>query len=244
MKKEVYVIGDAHGDYEGFHTLVSKLEKKKGKPLDENDVLIIAGDAGFVFDYDNPWFKQRKKRMKNFNKYPFSILVVLGNHENYDEIYKFSKSEIFGMRTYKEYGVNIHYIENGEKGVINGKTFWFYGGGLSIDKYRRDIYEMQTGKKVWWEQEIDESNFEKGKKNFENVDYVITHDIPDTIFSLYASEYHLQDKRCSLQKYFDFFYKNKPFIHWYSGHYHPEHKVTYRQNITILPILAWEKIKF
>mgnify|MGYP003324460284 CR=1 FL=1 len=59
-------------------------KKKTTKAIEKKDVLFVAGDAGFINSYETSDSKQ--KRIKHLNSLPFIIIVVLGNHENYDVI--------------------------------------------------------------------------------------------------------------------------------------------------------------
>jgi predicted phosphodiesterase len=241
-KRQVFVIGDVHSDYDGFDNTIRLIEKEHGS-LTCDDVIFIAGDAGFVFDYDNKWMKKHKRRKRRINKYPFHIFVVLGNHENYELIYRFPQKVIFGAKTFKEEGVNVHYIQNGEVLTIDFQRFWCYGGGLSIDKTRREMKTLYEGEpKSWWKEEIDKENFEKGINNFEKIDFVITHDVPRSVYYQLKSILNIHGKQSPLQPYFESFYQNDSFTRWFAGHYHPRYHIPIDKKILILPILGYHKI--
>lgn len=93
--------------------------------------------------------------------------INLGNHENLD--CAFQCKAVLGDFGYTN---------------LNGITFFFVRGSISIDKQARLIYQNQTGIKVWWEEEelpIDLMNealswYEKIKPEM-----VITHDCSSSV---------------------------------------------------------------
>ena len=116
---------------------------------------------------------------------------------------------------------NLIYVINGETLTIRDKNFWCYGGGVSVDQARREVHDMLYNEKTWWEEEIDETNFDKGIHNFKNrkVDVILTHDVPLNIFNKLVYLYDLNGKD-SL---------------WIAGHFHPT-KILKFDNLYILPI--------
>ena len=78
--RDIYVIGDIHGDFRLLEARFSDVINSKN--IVKNDVLFVAGDAGFINSYENE--DSKSKRIAQLNKLPFIIIVVLGNHENYD----------------------------------------------------------------------------------------------------------------------------------------------------------------
>ena len=138
-KQKVFVIGDVHGDFKGLGVILKFLTQNNH--TDKNDVLIVAGDCGFVWTDSN---SERKER-KHLCSFPITIMVVLGNHENYDIIEKFETTYKYGAECYKDNSSDIYYIKNGEVLTIGDKRIWTYGGGLSIDK----DYRLHYGKSTW-----------------------------------------------------------------------------------------------
>ena len=101
MGREVYVIGDIHGDY---NIIDARFGDVVGQG-DKENVLFVAGDAGFVNSYENEGSKAQ--RIEKLNSLPFTIIVVLGNHEIYDVIESFPEVTIFNGKCYKEDGVDV-----------------------------------------------------------------------------------------------------------------------------------------
>lgn len=242
MERSVYVIGDIHGD---FNILEARFGDVRSPFCGEKkDVLFVAGDAGFINSYESNDSKQ--KRIKNLNSLPFIIIVVLGNHENYDVIESLSKETIFGGKCYKEDGVDVYYATNGQIFNIDGYKYFTFNGGLSVDKPQRLELESKYGIKFWWEQEIKTQDFDAAYITYfsNRIDYVITHDVPTTIFNKLTPFIpgRFKEQTCPLQPFLEKLYIMKKCKHWYAGHYHPSYKITI-ENFTVLPIGHVEKIR-
>jgi hypothetical protein len=81
---------------------------------------------------------------------------------------------------------SIYHLRRGETYNINNKSFFVFGGGLSIDKHYR------IPGKTWWEQEIpDGTEFHYGLDNLEmidnKVDIVLSHTCPHNIVPIFTS---------------------------------------------------------
>ena len=242
MERQVYVIGDIHGD---FNILEARFgDVRSSFNVEKKDVLFVAGDAGFVNSYENAESKQ--KRIQNLNSLPFIIIVVLGNHENYDIIESFDEVSIFDGKCYKEKDVDVYYAKNGQIFNIDGYKYFTFNGGLSIDKEQRLQMQEKYGIKFWWDQEIKEEDFNEAYMKYFSyrLDYVITHDVPTTIFNKLTQFIpgRFKDQTCPLQPFLEKLYILKKYKHWYAGHYHPSYKVTI-DDFTVLPIGHVEKIR-
>lgn len=224
-KNRVFVTGDCHGLID-----INKLDRLASLPLDFtlDDIVIIAGDAGFVW-YKNMHHPSQVRMNKILNDFPFTIFVVLGNHENYDAIEKFPRKDWFGGKVrYNSQTPNIYYAERGEIYYIYGKSYWCFGGAWSVDQFRR------TKHLSWWEQELPtEEEMMYGMRQFikynGRVDNIITHDCPAEMFKyiprdvLLGDAPNLEPKNINL--YFDRILDNMKFTNWYCGHYHFDGKV-------------------
>lgn len=240
QEREIYVIGDLHGDYD---LIDAKLVDQR-KLVAKHNVLFVAGDAGFINSYETKdSILQRKQYL---NKIPFIVIAVLGNHENYDIIEKLPIVELFGGKCYKEDGVDVYYALNGQIFDIDGTKFFTYNGGLSIDKEKRLEYEEKYGVKLWWEQEVNVDGFDDAFKKIitQKIDYVITHDVPRSIFFKLTPFIpgRFKNNPCALHDCFEKVYSLRNFKHWYAGHYHPSYPVTI-ENVTVLPVGYMTKIK-
>lgn len=240
MDRSIYVIGDIHGDYKILNARFGDLNPVK----EAFDVLFVAGDAGFINSFENETSKEQ--RITHLNSLPFIIIVVLGNHENYDVIESLPECTIFNGECYKEDGVNVYYAKNGQIFDIDGIKFFTFNGGLSVDKEKRLKLEKEHGKKFWWPQEIKTEDFAKSLNTYftRQVDYIITHDVPLDIYKKLTPFIpgRFKDATCPLQDFFQKIYNIKKFKHWYAGHYHPSFPVNI-DNVTVLPIGYLIKIK-
>ena len=242
MSREIFVIGDIHGDYNLLDARFGEI--KTTKAIEKKDVLFVAGDAGFINSYETSDSKQ--KRIKHLNTLPFIIIVVLGNHENYDVIESLNETTIFNGKCYKEEDVDVYYAKNGQIFDIDGIKFFTFNGGLSVDKEKRLEYEKQYNIKFWWKQEIKEEDFQTSFTNYlmHHVDYVITHDVPLSIFKQLTPFIpgRFKDQTCPLQGFLQKIYAVPKFKKWFAGHYHPSYPVTI-EKLTVLPIGHLEKIE-
>ena len=75
----IYVSGDLHGTVECGHNCLSFHSWPLGRELTRNDVVIVAGDFGYVWGGGNTdayWLKWLEGR-------PWTMCFVDGNHENH-----------------------------------------------------------------------------------------------------------------------------------------------------------------
>lgn len=242
MSRDIYVIGDIHGDYNLLDARFGDI--KTSKKVEKKDVLFVAGDAGFINSYET--LDSKQKRIKQLNTLPFIIIVVLGNHENYDIIESLDETTIFNGVCYKEEDVDVYYAKNGQIFDIDGLKFFTFNGGLSVDKEKRLEYEKQYKIKFWWEQEVKTEDFPAAftKYIMYHVDYVITHDVPLSVFKQLTPFIpgRFKDQTCPLQDFLQKIYAIPKFKHWYAGHYHPSYPVTI-EKLTVLPIGYLQKIE-
>jgi DNA repair exonuclease SbcCD nuclease subunit len=215
-----FVTGDTH-----FNIHITKLftlKHKVGK-MDKTDVVIIAGDAGFKW-YNNPNNCEENKLNRKIDNLPFSVFVVLGNHENYNRIEE--------LPTIKQYGARVKidprypsivYAKRGEVYTINGKTFFCFGGAPSVDK--TDRKENIS----WWAQEVPSSEdiykaHEKLEEYNYQFDYVITHDAPPMCINVlgYSKDHESLEHASEFYDFLTYLWINADFKQWYCGHYHED----------------------
>lgn len=218
----IYITGDTHGNID---FLKLKLLGMAHPELTKNDYVIVAGDFGGVW---SP--KTMDKDLRPFQELPYTVLFVDGNHENFDIIDSFPV-EIW-------HGGKVHFIRpdiihlmRGQVFEIEGKTFFTFGGGTSIDKMFR---EEGTS---WWPQEIpNEEEIAEGMANLKRynntVDFIITHSIDEESLGtppLRGSVYKMkayEDNRILSQ-----FEKIVNYRHWYFGHYHMDGDLSERKTV-------------
>lgn len=214
----IYLTGDIHGEHD-----IKKLSSDKfpeGKDLTKNDYVICLGDFGFVWDHRGE--NDSEKYWLNWlNNKPYTFLTILGNHENYDRIYKMPQIDKFGGKVI-ELRPSVFILLNGYIYTINGKTFFVMGGGLSIDKHHR-IEGIS-----WWKQEEPSyQDWARARESLESVnhkvDVVLTHEVPNAVYDIFIEEDpHYYKAPYELPKNLEVIRSemNLQYDDWFCGHHH------------------------
>lgn len=206
----IYVTGDTHGGYDGL--------KLNTKLLKEDDYIIICGDFGYV--WSGSVGEQQDLDMLNLRKGTY--LFVDGNHEAFPLIYDYPLEEWNGGLVHRIRPSVLH-LTRGQVFTIEGKKIFTMGGGTSIDKIYR------TPGTSWWPEEIpNETEFQTGinnlKENNWSVDYIITHEAPNSIHDRVIGNYSFK-KHDKLTDYLEYIKDKTEYVKWYFGHYHFDLKV-------------------
>ena len=177
------------------------------------DVMIICGDAGFIWDNG----KEDKTIQDKISKLPYTLLCVLGNHENYDIINNIKIEEWNGIKV-RRVTDNCFYLVSPQIFTLNGKSFFVMNGATSIDK------SFRTPHISWWEQELPtEEEIEEARQLLENnnnqVDYIITHCAPTKVLYAMFKNVFIEDID-RLNTFFDYVDNVVTYKAWYFGHYH------------------------
>lgn len=201
-----YITGDTHGRID-----IAKLNKLKN--IDPTDYIIILGDVG-LFWYGDDRDNYVIDKMLSM---PCPVLWLDGNHENFDNIAKLPVTENWNGGRVQIYKDKIIHLMRGEVYTIDGTTFFCFGGGLSIDKNRREEGVS------WWPQEMpSKEEYENGMKNLleveYEVDYVLTHTAPNFICKQLVP--HMYPGEEKLQNYLGVMADTLTFKRWYFGHWH------------------------
>lgn len=226
----IYATGDTHGKATRFSTRKWEF----GKSLNRDDVVIIAGDFGFVWDgskTDNYWLNW-------FESKPWTTCFVDGNHENHEllscyPVSKWSQGNVHVIRPH------VFHLMRGELYSIDGTTIFTMGGASSHD------IEFRKEGKSWWRSELP-SNTEYGhaRKTLGEAgwkaDYMITHDAPTSIAlelcAICKRDFYLTDP---LQQFLEELNERVQFKRWIHGHYHLDKKTDKRHRAIyedIIPI--------
>lgn len=181
-----------------------------------DDYLIILGDAGVL------WNGIEDKDVQNtLNNLPVTTLWIDGNHENFDLLDEYPDEMWHGGRVHFITDSIIH-LARGQVFEIDGKTFFTFGGGNSIDKHLRQLGLS------WWPEEMP-SNYEydEGLNNLEKVDwkvdYVLTHTCPEYIANQLVTYTYPGEE--TLQRYLNVIAEDLEFEEWYFGHWHMDESV-------------------
>ena len=209
----VFVTGDFHGGFDN-RKLTSK-NFPEARQLTKDDYLIIAGDFGVLWK-DEPdrneqhWIRWLTKEKK------WTTLFIDGNHENFVRLNNLPTEEKFGGRV----GVvndSIYHLRRGEIYTIYDRTFFCFGGALSWDKSRRKEYVS------WWPEEmptVEDKDYawDNLKKHNSQVDYIITHTVPENLIELLG--FRKGGKFDSTGYFLNDIYNSTKFKQWYCAHMH------------------------
>ena len=209
----ILVCGDTHGDVD-YHKLSNDTLVKQFGRLP--DYLIVCGDFGVPWSNDLR-NKQDMHMKKWYESKPYQVIVCLGNHENYSRISQMPQEEYLGGKV-RRFGKNIVFVEKNQILTIENKTFYFFGGALSIDK----LYRVPSIS--WWPEEdataADQYAVVETLKNISEVDYIISHTCPESIVGDFTRGFEGCDDHCPTRRVLDYVDTNLHCKVWYFGHFH------------------------
>ena len=229
----VWVTGDLHGDPSRFNT--ESFDQQKD--FTKEDVMIICGDFGLVWDFVGE--NKRERWWLNWleNK-PWTTVFVDGNHENFNRLNAYPVKEWNGGLVH-EIRPHILHLMRGEVFTIGGRKFFAMGGASSHDisdgildgeDWKAKARELEDAGKYmyrikglsWWEEEIPsdaelENGIQKLSENDNTVDYIITHSPPASVIAILGKGLYEQDK---LTTYLENIRANTSYKAWYMGHMH------------------------
>ncbi len=216
----IYIRGDTHGEESQFSDQAMAGESS----WTADDILMIAGDFGFVFQGEDRYLSERNK-LDSLAKKPYRILFVDGNHEGFPFLSAYPEEIQYGAPV-RRIRKNIFWLQRGYIYDIEGFSFFVMGGAHSMDKAFRMKYFEVCGEKIWFEEELpskDEFNRAIASLRAHNmeVDYIVTHTAPRTIIPriIHAAP-DMTD--AELTGFLDWVYHEVKFKKWYFGHFHED----------------------
>ncbi|MCL2053489.1 MAG: metallophosphoesterase [Oscillospiraceae bacterium] len=164
----ICVTGDIHGD-------LSRFKHKNIKKLKKNDILIVCGDFGFLWDNT----LKENRILKKIGRKKFYTLFVEGCHENYDLLSNYHEDDFCGGKVNVISGKLLH-LKRGGIYELQGKTFFAFGGGQTKE------IEIRRNSNTWYEAELPEpeeikSAVQNLKEHKSEIDYIITHEPPASV---------------------------------------------------------------
>lgn len=213
----IYITGDTHGEYDGFLNRIYQYQ------ISKDDIVIVCGDFGFV--WDTPYHRYFLAKL---TAEPFTIAFVDGNHEDFNLLYTYPVINWNGGKVHK-IANNIYHLMRGQRFVIEGKSFFAMGGAYSIDK------AMRVEGRSWWKQELPNNmEYEISEETLKScsykVDYVLTHTVPQSVIHYLGCVPDMND--AELTGYFEWLYGELAFKKWFAGHFHVNRLV--RDNVHVL----------
>lgn len=212
----IFVTGDVHGGAEYGSSRFSSKSWPDGRTLSRDDVVVVAGDFGFVWDGSNTdrywldWFESK----------PWTTCFVDGNHENHRMLAELPETEWNGGRVHVARPHVLH-LMRGEVFDIAGTTVLAMGGAASHDR------EWRKEGKSWWPEEMpSETEMERCRRNLDaagwKVDYVVTHEAPADLAGDLCWECNRPFEDDPLQNFLGEIDRRLDFKTWFFGHYHDD----------------------
>lgn len=234
----IWITGDIHGDPRRLSSDCFPEQKEMTK----DDVVIICGDFGLVWDYtgegasEHYWLKWLEEK-------PFTTIFVCGNHENFDRLYQYPVKEWHGGKVH-EIRPHVLHLMRGEVFDIEGLKFFAFGGASSHDirdgivdpadfadkddlmKHLKNLYNQGKQYRIkgvsWWEQELPtEDEMKNGEENLKKVgkkvDYIISHSPSASTIALLGHGLYEQD---ILTAYLEDIRANTEYKKHFCGHMH------------------------
>ena len=210
----IYCTGDTHGNQ---YKWIEQIEPA----LSTGDILIICGDFGIGFWNGRYWSEETF--FDHVSEQSYTVLFVDGNHENFNKLNAYPVEAWNGGKVHK-IRHNLIHLMRGEVYCIEGLRIFTFGGGYSIDKYRRQENIS------WWTQEMpSDEEYLNAEENLKKVDYqvdfIITHTAPSesvyylsTIRSLGIRSDVIEE--LPLTTFLDGIQQRIEYTHWYFGHFH------------------------
>lgn len=213
----IYVTGDTHGDMNRF----SFERWPESRNLTENDVMIIAGDFGLIWDNVPSNHEKYWRQWLTTKKWTFAF--VEGNHENHPRLADLPKIPMYGG-TVGVVEKNIINLRRGEIYEIQDKKIFTFGGADSIDKGMRRLGIS------WWPEELPTNEqIEYALSNLERhqyaVDIIIAHTAPQDIAEIFFKKYGtLTYNPDPTRKFLQHICSETKFDEFYCGHWHEEYE--------------------
>lgn len=211
----IYFTGDLHRDID-----ISKLNTKNfpdQKNLSKEDYVIICGDFGCIWDGSN----SDKYWLKWLEQKSFTTLFVDGNHENFNLLYEYPTMAKFNG-TVGVINHSVFHLRRGEVYTIDNKKIFTFGGARShdIESREKDV--------TWWEDEMPtQSEFDYGlemlKKHNFNIDIIVSHTCPESIFmKLQEEDQEVTELERYLEGIRNMLDLKETEYKWYFGHFHKD----------------------
>lgn len=229
----IFVTGDVHGVAEYGASRFSSRAWPLGRTLTRDDVVIVAGDFGFIWSGSNT----DKYWLDWFESKPWTTCFVDGNHENHRLLAGLPMREWNGGLVHKARPHVLH-LMRGEVFDIAGTTVLAMGGAASHDKQWR-----QEGK-TWWPEEMpSEREMNHCRASLDRVgwkvDYVVTHEAPVDLADELCMECNREFYDDSLQAFLGELDGRLDYRTWFLGHYHDDewrdekHRLIYQDIVRI-----------
>lgn len=221
----IYITGDIHGTH-SVNTRFNTRNFPEQKQLSKQDIVIVAGDFGLIWNGDKEdqywlkWLDQTKS---------FTTVFIDGNHENFDLLEQYP-TELWQGGLVHRINNSVLHLMRGQVYEIEGLTFFTFGGAASHDKaFRREG-------KSWWAREMPaDEEYQFGLSNLGKyqwkVDIVITHTCTAQSLKWIQEQYSTEVIADEMHEYFQMIQNRLDYRHWYFGHFHQDVQLPDRQRL-------------
>ena len=201
----IYITGDIHGELKRF-------KESKIKRLKKEDILIICGDFGFVWDESD----KEHKILEQLSKNKFTIAFVDGVHDRLDLLEEYPTTQWCGGDVH-EISPNVFHLISGQVFHIQDRHILAIGGGYESSDTHRDILSGIPSR-------TEVVNICGRLESLEYaLDGIVSHQAPTNIDSC------ITHKTCDvtlLTALMDAIQQKINFGGWYFGSYHKNKQVT------------------
>ena len=252
MTGRIFITGDKHGSLVPFFGLAQRNE------LTPADILLIAGDAGYV------WREHDSSPLTTLQQlFPGTVAFVDGNHENFTRLNSLPIEEWHGGRVHKIREHVIH-LMRGEMFDLDGKMIFTFGGARSHDidgfatnsALKKDytagilqpddplIYEKlkilrttnccaRIEEVSWWRSEMPTRlemlhGLETLKAHNWKTDFIFSHDGPSSSLEILGGGLLSPDP---LNQYLEKVKKKTSYNKWFFGHHHVDRQITEKDSV-------------
>jgi hypothetical protein len=180
----IYTVADLHGNQAGEMKYMNSSKWPEQKTLTKEDVLIQLGDFGYIwYNKNHKNYSEDKHWLEWFAARNYTLLIVPGNHDNYDIIDALPIIEKWGGKVHELQTSkgSIYVAVTGEVYTIDNKKILCIPHASSTDKQNR------TNGESWWEREtINNTEIENTLNNLEKpenetIDYIMSHTMPSSM---------------------------------------------------------------
>ena len=224
----IYITGDTHGDIERFND-------KALKKLTADDMVIVCGDFGFIWQGG----EKERKLLKQLAKKKYTIAFIDGSHENFGRLRSFAQEQWNGGTIHRIAG-NIIHLMRGQYYTIEGKTIFTMGGG---ENEENEI----SGEDVWAGGSLpDRSELVMGAANIDihggKVDVILSHEPSSKIKSILSDQDMLGTMANinALNAFLEQLSQNVEYKKWYFGYFHIDKRITAKITAVYREILPLE----
>ena len=210
----IYITGDTHGDIERF-------QDKSLKKLTAEDIIIVCGDFGFIWQGG----EKERKTLKALAKKKYTIAFIDGAHENFGRLRSYALEQWNGG-TIHRVAHNIIHLMRGQYYTIGSTTVFTMGGGESEES------EM-NGEDAWSGGSLpDTSELVMGAANIDlhggKVDVIISHEPSSKIKSILSDQDKLGTMASinALNAFLEQLSENADYKKWYFGSFHIDKRIT------------------